>query len=392
MKTKVLTIVFTLCVLMANAQEQSGLVKTIGRPGQPGIPLEGVLVRVQGEANASLSDSNGAFSLVLSNYHIGQAYKLSRVSRNGYQLADGDVIGRQYPYSDEIPLEISMVSYDEYNKTKFEIENAVRSRVEAEFDIRLAELKQQLEDKTISEEAHIRKLCELNDYYDNIENLISKLADRYARTDYDRLDSIDVQINSLIEQGKLDEAERLIQSKGTKKALAKIIENNIRLARTLEEGKRAEAEMRQEYAYELIMQFDIAALRFDNVAAAAHLKERMELDTKNIEWKMEYASFIRDYLGKYDEALVIFQGVLKTTDNIEIIADLHGNIGNIYQIKGQYDKALEAYCSGSEIRECDSLLRKDLATSYLNIGSIYLSMEKYAEAESYLQDLQSRDH
>ena len=384
MKTKFLVLIFCAFSLILNAQEQSGIVKTIGRPGQPGVPLENVFVRVQGAANASVSDEMGAFSILLANYKTGQAYRLSRVSRNGYQLADKEIIGRQYPYSEDIPLEISMISNEEYERTRMEIESAVRCRIDAEYQARMTELQQQLEDKSINEEMHIKKITELNDSYDNADILIERLADRYARTDYDRLDSIDARINSLIEQGKLDEAERLIQNKGTKKALDQLIENNKKLESTLEAGKRAEAEMVQRYASELYMQFDIAALRFDNVSAAGYLKERMELDSTNYRWKMDYASFIKEYLGKYDEAFDIYQVLLDTADNLEITAELYGNIGNIYHLKGQYEDALESYKKSAEIRECDSVSRKDLATSYSNISSVYLTLEHYEDAYPYL--------
>ena len=74
-----------------SAQEQDGIVKTIGRPGHPGEPLEEVLVRVTGTSVASVTDHEGRFSVVLAHYSPGQAYSLSRVYKNGYQLADADI-------------------------------------------------------------------------------------------------------------------------------------------------------------------------------------------------------------------------------------------------------------------------------------------------------------
>lgn len=385
MKNRLLVAVLMLCTFTLAAQEQKGIVKTIGRPGQPGIPLDSVLVRVQGKANVTVSDSDGKFALVLDHYEEGQAYSLSRVSRFGYQLADGGVIGRQYPYSEDVRLEISMVSNADYNRTKNEIENSVRARMEAEYRQLTNELKRQLEDKIISEAAHMQKICELDDYYNNVDNLIERLADRYARTDYDRLDSLDIRINSLIEKGELDEAERLIKSKDTKKALDQLSKNNEILEETLAAGRKAQAELTQEYASELLMRFDIATMRFDNVSAAAYLKERMELDTTNVEWRMEYATFIRDYLGRYDEAIELYRGLLETATDAQTLAEIYGSLGNVYQITGRFDDALLSYRTSAEIRECDTLSRERLASSYQNLSSVYLTLEKYEEADHYLQ-------
>ena len=174
MKTRLLVALGLLVMSVLNAQEQPGVVKTIGRPGQPGNPLDSVLVRAKGAVNASVSDNEGSFTIVLDRYQTGQAYSLSRVSRNGYQLADGNVIGRAYPFSSEIPLEIAMVSTDDYNRVKIEIETRVRNAVEQEYQAQISDIRKRLEEKTISEEAYQQKMVEILDYYDNSSNLIKK--------------------------------------------------------------------------------------------------------------------------------------------------------------------------------------------------------------------------
>ena len=368
-------------IFVANAQEQIGFVKAIGRPGQPGKPIENVMVRAQGAVNASLSDSSGYFSLALNHYELGQAYTLSRVSRTGYRLVDEDVIGRQYPYSDEVPLEISMVSNDVYNKTKSEIESKVRVRIEEEYQRKYNELLQQLEARTISEEKHIKELCKLNNYYDKSENLISKLADRYAKMDYDRLDSLDMLINSYIEQGELEEAEALIESKGTRQALEQLEKENLMLEHSLAEGKKAETKMREEYATELMARYEIALLRFDNVAAANLLKERMELDTTRVDWRMNYAIFIDKYLGKYEEALALFTDILSSYKHPSV----YNCMGTVYYQLGDYENSLNAFKTSIELRTSSQQPTRELAQSYNNIANIYISKDEYDSALDCLE-------
>lgn len=373
------------CAFTLTAQEQQGIVKTIGRPGHVGEPLEQVVIRVQGDYNPVLSDSTGNFSLLLDNHKIGQAYSLKQVFRMGYQLVDEGVVGRQYPYSDEVPLEIAMVSRDVYNRTKSEIENEVRARIEREYQAQVEILSKQLEDKIISEEKHIQQLFELNEYYDKTENLINKLADRYAKIDYDRLDSLDVLICSCIEQGRLEEAETLIESKGTKQALEQLKAGNLLLEKSLEEGRRAEAKMREDYAAELMTRFDIASIKFDNVMAASLLKERMELDTARLEWSIGYALFIEEYLGRYNEAMDIYHEVLQKVDDPSLKDDIYGCIGHLYHRIGNSTKALEAYKASAEIRETHNLPVRELAKSYYNIANVHLMRNEYSHALAYLE-------
>lgn len=386
MRNCFLLFVFLFCVYTTDAQEhQPGIVKTIGRPGQAGEPLGEVMIRAQGTSNATLSDSEGNFNLVLASHDIGQAYSLSRVFKMGYQLVDEGVIGRQYPYSNRIPLEIAMVSNEVYNRTKSNIESEVRARIEKEYQMQVDLLGRQLADKTISEERHIQKLCELNDYYDKTENLISKLADKYAKIDYDRLDSLDMQISFCIEQGKLEEAEALIQSKGTRQALEQLKKDNLMLEQSLEEGRKAEARMEEDYAAELMARADIASMRFDNAKAAACLKERMDLDTTRVEWGIDYAIFIQEYLGNYDEALAIFNNALLIVDSPSVRDDIYGTIGNLYHAKGDSEKALEYYLISAELRKEHDLSVQELAKSYYNIASIRLKRNEYAPALDYLE-------
>lgn len=390
MKKSSLVIVFLISVVFVFAQEQNGYVKTIGRPDHKGEPLENVVVRVQGTSATSVSDNAGSFSLVMAHYSDGQAYSLSRVSKSGYQLADAGVIGRLYPFSTDIPLEISMISNEDYYRTKSAIEEMVREKIDREYQAQINELKQQLKAKTISEENHRLKFIELTDYYDNTTNLIDKLADRYARIDYDRLDSIDSQISCLIEQGKLDEAEQLIQGKGTKRILEQQKENNLKLEQALSEfeqrlveGRKAEAEMLEAYASELIMRFDIASMRFDNPAAAAFLKERMELDTTNVEWMLDYAEFIRDYLGKYDEAMGLFERALSLSSESLLKAEIYNEIGVLHQIRGQFQQAIGSIRTSIQLCEADDMGHGRLATRYHNLASIYVELNDYENASSF---------
>ena len=75
-----LLILFTiLVVLSASAQTQQGFVKTIGRPGKPGIPLENVTIQMVGMVNATTSSATGEFYLSAYNKKDGDAIKLLRV-------------------------------------------------------------------------------------------------------------------------------------------------------------------------------------------------------------------------------------------------------------------------------------------------------------------------
>ena len=95
MKQYLLIIILLLSGLCAEAQMQKGYIKTLGRPNQKGVALNGVTVRVKGGLSAVLSKDDGTFSVQIQ----GESYALQQVQKSGYELNEKGVIGKKYAYS-----------------------------------------------------------------------------------------------------------------------------------------------------------------------------------------------------------------------------------------------------------------------------------------------------
>lgn len=388
MKRIILLTTLLLCTTVIYGQEQTGIVKTIGRPGRPGAPIENVLIRAKGNNIASASDHLGVFSIVLADLSPGDIYSIIRIYKDGYQLADSDILGRPFPFAPNIPLEISMISKEEYLQTVSDIEKDIRKKVEQEYQNKLTDLNNKIAAQNISEELYKQEYQILQDYYDNSEVLITKLADRYARTDYDKLDSLGIKINTYIEEGNLDEAEKLILSKGTideRKQKIKIQEENNRLLeKTLNKSKDLTEKLKADLAQDLYTRFDIALMRFDNKEAAKYLKERMLIDTLKIQWAIDYADFIRDYLGSYEEAMDIYNSLISNNINNSYISEIQYRIGNTFYLKGNYESAIDNYQISINHFEGDSLINPLMAETYHNMANIFLEQDKFDEGLHYL--------
>jgi hypothetical protein len=87
-------------------QIQQGYVKTQGRPNKPGVPLSGVTIRVRGTMNSVLSGADGCFSFLMPDKKDGDALVLQQVRKQGYELCDRELIGRQLVFSTHVPIEI----------------------------------------------------------------------------------------------------------------------------------------------------------------------------------------------------------------------------------------------------------------------------------------------
>ncbi len=210
---RLLWIALCMCMTMsALAQKQQGIVRTIGRPEKPGTPVANVTIRWQGMFNAVISNSNGQFSVAMPGKKNGDEIVLQSVSKIGYELKDKDVIGRPQVFSTTVPIEIVMVNLAQFQADKKRIADNAYKVAEKNFNKKLKEFEKKVKKKKITEEQYRQELERLQKQYEAYLSLIGNMADRYARTDYDQLDSIDYQINLCIENGELEKADSLIHT------------------------------------------------------------------------------------------------------------------------------------------------------------------------------------
>ena len=194
------------------AQTQQGYIKTIGRPDKPGVVLGNVVVQAKGMFNPVTSDESGAFSITVPGKNDGDPIVFLRIQKNGYELKDKDFVGRQHVCSSRVPLIIQMVDVKQLAADKRRIEDNAYRVAEENYQKKLTELEAQKEEGEITAEKYRQELSSLQEKYDKYLSLVGDMADRYARTDYDQLDSIDYQINVCIENGEFDKADSLIHT------------------------------------------------------------------------------------------------------------------------------------------------------------------------------------
>ena len=395
----ILLIQITSCVF-AFPQTQQGYVKTLGRPDKKGVALSGVSVRVKGEHNAVLSKSDGTFFVQMSGKKNGDAYALQQVQKSGYELNEQGVIGRQYAFSDKVPLTIVMVSTAQLQADKQRIENNAYQVAERNYKVRLAHLEKQMEDNAITIEEYRKQLQDLQDKFDKYQSLIDGLADHYAHVDYDNLDEKEREINLCIENGDLERADSLIHTlfdptdvlKRNKEAIDKIEQQESQAREILAQANAdmtavlKQQEKDAEYLYQL---YTIALSRFDNDKALQYIETRVALDTTNVKWLIESGKFVEDYYGDYSKAMEFYQralnhSLLQYGEENEYTAVVRNDIGAICSQQGDYSKALEYFSKTLEICDKDSGTDQSLvARLYNNIGFVYFAQGEYNKAMEY---------
>lgn len=216
---------------------QQGYVRTVGRPGnKAGQRLSGVVIKVSGQHNMVKSGKNGKFALAFNGLREGKdAFSFTSVRLAGYDLQEMEIIGRRYALSATVPVEVVLVP----QTLKREIEVKVRRTVENEYQKKLRRIEQlRLKDAA----RYQQQLQLLEAEYDKRDQLVNDMVERYASTDYARLDSFTTRINRHIENGELEVADSLIRSQNLPRLEAErktLQERSVQLRQEWENSEKA---------------------------------------------------------------------------------------------------------------------------------------------------------
>ena len=394
MKKFLSLITIILLPLLAMAQTQQGYVKTKGRLNSngtvtPGVRLSGATVVLKGGSSV-VSGANGAFSMKVPS----NKYYLQNVKKNGYLLVDPEVLSKTYAYSTN-PLVISMETPDEQSADKLSNERKIRRTLQRTLQQREDEIEALIEQNKISEEEYRKALQKIYDEQSKNEKLISEMAERYSKIDYDQISDFDREFNQYILNGELTKADSLLNTKGD-------INSHINQYFELQEDiKEKEKNLEKEKELGMLAKEDLAnrcekkvemfKIEYKNDSVAYYLGLRASLDTTNVKWQLEAGEFIADYIVDYDKAMSFYNLALRNaiTQNGNIhqdIATCYINIGGIYLYKGILNEALNYFKNALDIQlKVYPESHPDIAYSLLNIGMVYNNQGNYEDALNHLQ-------
>lgn len=445
MKQKLVLLSICVCYMICAMAQQQGIVRTLERPGKPSTGIEGVSINVLEYANSIVSKKGGKFSFTIHGKRQGDSFTVTRVQKKGYILVDKQLKGRRFAYSSSVPLEIVMITNQQLENDKKQIEDKAYGRAKRDYDQKLATLQHQLKMTSISEQEYRAKYEELNANYNSYIQLIDEMAERYALTDYKGMSDKNKEIQASIEDADLEHADSLINAKGgfdkreqELRDKRELMEKSEHLSQQLKKDIEIETEdLMRDYSNKLT----INTANYRNDSAAYYLERIVALDSTNGYLLFSAARFIDSYLTDYPLALSYYRRALgliqeqygevseesgQVSEFIGLTYDhlgdlnqslewhhkaldifkqtvgldnadaalVYTHIGRIYTKQDSTDKALEYTLKGLDIRKCAIEDQDDpcFSQSYNNLGVIYSMMGDNEKAmESHMKALEQRE-
>ncbi len=388
---RILSILFTLCLsLSCLAITQEGTVRTIARKGQAGQPIEGAVIRLQGSHNKVASRENGDFSLLLHDLQNGEAYAFASIYKSGYEPAEQELIGKRIPCSDQVPVEILLVSKVQLMQEREAIETKARENVEIYYQARLDSLEQLLATKQINEAEMAKQKQQLESQYENFEPLLQAMSNVLARTDYARMDSLTTLMQQAVENGNPEEAERLLREKGSmeqREAVLREWGKNIQALQQEVDRNQAEYKKQKRDLEDDCFRFYSACLtRFQNDSANYYIQKRAALDTLNVDYQLQAGQFVMKIMADYPLAKMYFERAYRICETqygemTGQMATTCNELGLIAKKQGDLESAMTWYNRSLSIREKKYGKNSPIVAEALNnLGELYRAKKDLKKA------------
>lgn len=386
-------------------QMQLGYVKTKGRMVNgkhvKGGGLKGAVVSLKGRSSVAVQNTEGLFSFPA----VGNNYTVLTVRKNGYQLVDADAVPKAYAYSNN-PLYLVMETPEQQAQDLLDSERKIRRTLQRQLQKREEELDALKDSHRITLEEYQEALQKLYATQKNNEGLISSMAREYALLDYDQMTELNRCIHDAISNGRLQEADSLVRSKGDMKSRIENVKHKEQVEqerekeiekekRELEQARTGTTKEKEDIAEDCITLKKRFMLDLLVDSAAYYVEQLVNLDSINIIYLGRVGNFFHD-ICSYEKAKEYYLRALNICrqsfdDNACEICGLQVNLADIYRVNKDYLKAEELLKSnleivnrfGGEIRsKTDMEDVFDEYVSLMSLAGLYTSMKQYIKAES----------
>ena len=396
MKKSLPLIVFLLLVTFSFAQTtQTGYVKTKGRLDSkgnliPGARISGVAIQLTG-GHSTVADANGDFTLTAPD----KKFYLSDVQKQGYVLTDPDMLKKQYVCTAN-PLVISMETPSQQQDEKLAAERKLRRTLQQQLQKREQEMDSLREQNRITEEEYRAALQQIYDEQDNSSRLVKAMAERYVSIDFDNLDEFNRRISDCILNGRLQEADSLIASKGSIQSRVNQLDQqlaaNAQVREALEKSEALARITRDELAADCYHKSEIFQLQNQRDSAAHYLEIRARLDSTNVLWQLDAGEYLFQYMARLDQAMTYYERAMRLALSDEVgekslAIKCYNHIGHLDFDKGEYDTALHYFQNALTLTaSVYGDHHPEIALCYNNIGSVNSVLGSYATAEEFYQN------
>lgn len=356
----ILAICFVSINLFAQTKQQ-GVVKILNSNHKT---LAGVEIIFHG-AKPVYSDKNGGFILDFEDKKYGDIIIYGKTNKKGYEIVNLKEI--EVSKLSKEKLKIILCPSGEIIQNKLDYFNtSVKSIVEG-YQRKTGQLKKQLDKGKINKAIFNLEQKELLSEKGNALEYADKLAEQFARTNFDDVSGLYKKAFGFFKKGKIDKSIEILEEAN--------------------QNAKKKNKIEQEDIWTMKLSAQMYMMTFQYQKADEMFYTLWKLDTTNIGNTNTYADFL-SYRNQHKKSILFYNKLLKLDIKTWKKGDVYRILGRVYEEMVDFPQALLFYQKYNEVYEkmCKIESRNDfynhhLALSYLHLSQIYYKQGSFEQAK-----------
>ncbi|MEO1438207.1 MAG: tetratricopeptide repeat protein, partial [Bacteroidota bacterium] len=344
------------------------------------------------QANAQLTDANGAFNLIFSGVSENTSVSLI-AKKEGLQVVNLDALTAVTGQRETVRL--SMAKPNQIADYRREIYQVGRTQAEKTLaaklkktDAEIERLQQDVEKNKVKIAQLQKEWRELQAYFDKIEAQAMDLARRYAPINLDDAAPLFREAFRLFQAGELDQALQVLRGANLVHQADQILAEEKAIKEVQKElniRDSIKTQRKSDLMLALGLKADLHKAKFEWDSVLFSLKLRVTLDSADVNNIWDFAFFLAEQ-NQNDEAITYFEKAFYQSKTAELKATFLNSLGVLYSLNQNMPAAQKAYLEALDIHQ--RLAQKnpkqflpDLARTLNNLGEYYRNNQNMPEAE-----------
>lgn len=330
-------------------------------------------------APTKFSDQDGKVRLAFSNKKPGTYTFLVELTKEGYELVNNkDFENIKLSADDQLGVDLILAKTGVVDAAKKEYYDISDRSLKAGFEREKAKIRRERDEAKITAQHFEEQWKQLQEQYDNQKKELDVLAEKFARVNFDDVDSLYRQALELFKEGKIDAAIEMLENAEPFKLIEQIIGQEAQDAddqKKLDARKQATSKTKQKIIAQVRLLADMYGVKFNPAKAEALFDGLVRLDSTDLEILQDAANFYRKN-HRYEKALHILPLIIAhpQAEDWQKVSS-HAFLGDMYTALGQLEFAMKAYLACQN--GCLNLIKRNpssttykayLASSFSKLG------------------------
>jgi tetratricopeptide (TPR) repeat protein len=372
MKKALLLFVYCLLSALLQGQIQTGLVREINSGKKP---VGGVQVTFEG-AVPTTSDDNGIFRLTFSSKKAGDFVFLNEIRKAGYELVNGkDLEMLKLSNTNRLGEDIIVAKKGVIDAAKKEYYEVSDKALLASFNREKKVLQSKLQKAQLGQKEYEQQFTNLQVQFDRQQKNLEELAEKFARVNFDDVDSIHKVALELYKIGAIDEAIKKLEEIDLIRSADKIFAVEAKIAKEKKQVTQA-----------IRFQIELYLLQFRHKDAETLFDNLIKLDTANLDIALQAVSLNRE-IGNIEKAKKMAVKIIGTqTNKTWILLNSYAELGMIHKTVGDLNESLAFFSKAWEgynnlVRlDSTNFYKLNLAVISVYLGETYMSLGEHEKA------------